>query len=336
MLRAALLLLTLSLLVLGLAGAQAPGARTTLPAGAGLAGDYPRDQGLEGDPRVLVRESFEAGTLEEVTARWRDVSNAEGKVLALSDVVPPTGSGRRSLAMTATLGENYGGHLYGVLPREVDVAYCRFYVRFAEKPEYIHHFVHLGGYRPATPWPQGGAGQRPEGHERVTVGIEPHGVYGQYPPPGIWSFYCYWPDMKISADGRYWGNALRPSVPAQVPAGRWQCVEFMVKLNSAPEEYDGELALWLDGALVAHFARGVQRGEWTGMGFDLVEEGGQPFEGFRWRTTTDLKLNFVWLLHYVTEYAGVANEVTAPNPLNTVWFDDLVVATDYIGPVAAG
>jgi hypothetical protein len=140
--------------------------------------------------------------------------------------------------------------------------------------------------------------------------------------------------MKISADGKYWGNAISPSAPIQVPRGRWQCVEIMAKLNSAPAEADGELALWVDGEKMMHIARGTPRGPWTGMGFKL-KEGGDPFEGFRWRTSDELKLNFFWLLHYVTENAARQNRLSNPNSVLRVWFDNIVLATDYIGPFAA-
>ena len=318
-----------------LAAACAPGcvAQTPLPGGPGLAAKYPGDVGLAGDPAVLFAEDFETGTLAEIVKRWNDVGDKDGKCLALSDDVPADSAGRHSLQMTATLGENNGGSLYKVLPRAVDQAFARFYVKFPEDAPYIHHFVHLGGYNPSTPWAKGGAGERPKGDERVTVGIEPHGDYGRFPPPGIWSFYCYWPEMKISADGRYWGNAIRPAQPALVPKGRWQCVEVMLKLNSAPKAADGELALWLDGQPVMHVVKGVARDEWTGMGFDLLDQGGEPFEGFRWRTSTDLKINFLWLLHYVTENAARQNRVANPNPTSRVWFDDIVVATEYLGPL---
>jgi len=319
-------------------GPQAPGQEkpATLPEGPGLAAKYPGDVGIERDPAVLLAENFESGTLEELGQRWSDVSNRDGKVLAFSDDVPPDSAGKRSLEMTATLGENTGGHLYRSFSRGVDTAFARFYVKFPPDADYLHHFVHLGGYNPPTRWPQGGAGERPRGDERVTVGIEPHGDYGRYPAPGLWSFYNYWHEMKVSADGRYWGNALRPARPALVPRNRWQCVEIMLKLNSAPDRPDGELALWLDGKRVAHFVQGVRRGPWTGLGFNLVEQGGEPFEGFRWRTSTDLKINFFWLLHYVTENAARQNQVAHPNPVNRVWFDDIVVATSYLGPIVKG
>ena len=322
-------------LVLALASQEANGQEESkqLPEDYGLAAKHPGDAGIAREPRVLVAENFETGTIQEIARRWSDTSNKGGKVMAFSRDVPPASRGKRSLQMTATLKENTGGHLYKRLPRQVDTAFARFYVRFAPDAGYIHHFVHLGGYNPPTRWPQGGAGVRPRGDDRVTFGIEPFGDYGRHPAPGAWGFYAYWHEMKISADGRYWGNGLRPARPALVPRGRWQCVEVMLKLNSAPDRPDGELALWLDGKLVAHFVKGVRRGRWTGMGFSLVEGGGQPFEGFRWRTSDRLKINFFSLLHYVTEHAARHNKVANPKRANRVWFDDVVVAGGYIGPV---
>jgi hypothetical protein len=317
--------------LLGLAARAAE--KEALPEGPGLSSKYPRDAGIERDPAVLFAESFEGGTLEEIEKRWDSVSNKDGKVLALSDEVPVESGGRRSIQITATLGTDTGGHLYTRLPRPVDTAYVRFYVKFAKDDGYVHHFVSFGGYDPPTSYPQGGAGTRPEGHERITVGIEPTGDHGHYPPPGIWNFYAYWHEMKISADGKYWGNSLLPTRPALVPRDRWQCVEVLLKLNSTPEKPDGELALWLDGKPAGRFAAGARRGKWSGMGFSLLERGGEPFEGFRFRKSTDLKINFIWLLHYVTDQAPRQNRVSKPSPVHRVWFDDIVVATSYIGPI---
>ncbi|MCC6445323.1 MAG: hypothetical protein IT210_17920 [Armatimonadetes bacterium] len=322
-------IVALFILLLSFSSIQA----TPLPQGFGLAARYPGDRGIAGDPAVLLAESFETGGLEELGKRWSDISNEGGKVLAFSADTPNASAGKRSLQMTAALGQNTGGHLYARLKRGVDRAFARFYVKFPSDAGYIHHFVHIGGYNPPTGYPQGGAGIRPAGNERMTAGIEPTGSYGQHPAPGIWNFYAYWQDMKISADGKHWGNGLHPVRPAIVPRNRWQCVEIMMKANSAPDRSDGELALWLDGKLAAHFAPGARRGPWTGMGFHLLKEGGEPFEGFRWRSANDLKINFFWLLHYVTENAVRQNRVADPNPTNRVWFDDIVVGTRYIGPI---
>lgn len=325
-------------LTCGLAGlpqaSWCPGSeRVQLPEGPGLSAKYPGDAGLMRDPAVLLAENFESGPIDDLKQRWSEISNKDGKVLAFSEDVPPGSHGRRSIQMTATLADNTGGHLYRRLPRGVDKAFARFYVKFPKDTGYIHHFVHLGGYNPPTAWPQGGAGERPRGDDRVTVGIEPYGHYGQYPAPGAWTFYTYWQEMKISADRKYWGNALDGLRPAAIPHDRWQCVEVMLQLNSAPERADGELALWIDGKLDTHLKKGVPRGPWTGQGFKQVASGGEPFEGFRWRRSTDLKINFFWLLYYVTEHAPRQNKVTNPPATSRVWFDDIVVATDYIGPI---
>jgi hypothetical protein len=303
-----------------------------LHSGSGLAGKYPRDEGLARDPAVVLFENFETGDLADLKSRWSDISNAGGKALTFSEEAPAPSGGNRSLQLTSTLGENTGGHLYTRLSRELDTAFARFYVRFADDAQYVHHFVHFGGYRPSTSYAQGGAGERPRGDERFTVGIEPYGDYGRHPAPGAWNFYAYWPEMKVSADGKFWGASIPPLAPALVPRARWQCVEIMLKANSAPEGHDGELALWLDGQLVQRVRPGTPIGEWTGMGF-RPQTDGAPFPGFRWRTDSRLKINFFWLLFYVTENAARQNKIADPAAVNRVWFDDIVVASEYIGPV---
>jgi len=125
------------------------------------------------------------------------------------------------------------------------------------------------------------------------------------------------------------GAVLREMKRVCAPGGR----VVVVDSAPAPDKADGELALWLDGKPVMHIAPGARRSRWTGMGFSLLEEGGEPFEGFRWRTNDQLKINFFWLLHYVTENAARQNHVAKPNPINRVWFDDIVVSTEYVGPI---
>jgi hypothetical protein len=334
-----LLVLLLALLGGGLrehgerVGSSLPSPSARLPEGYGLSARHPGDRGMRDDPAVLLVEDFEASDLSQIVARWDQAANPEGDALALSSIVPPSSSGARSLRIRATLGRNTGGYLYTRLPRGVEAAFLRFYVSFPSEAGYVHHFVHLGGFEPPTPYAQGGAGLRPRGDDRVTVCIEPTGLWGRYPPPGAWHLYCYWHEMKMGAGGNYWGNGLWPAQDALAPRDRWQCVEVMLKLNSTPDSYDGELALWLDGKLQAHFTRGANRTPWNGIDFRLTEGDGEPFEGFRWRTSDQLKINFLWLLLYVTEQAALHNRVADPDPITEVWFDDVVVATEYIGPV---
>jgi hypothetical protein len=322
--------------LLALLIALAPGAPAQE---AGLAARYPGDRGLADDPDVLLFEDFDAPDLEAVTRRWDSVSDRGKAVLALDPDAPgaASGAGRKSLRLTAHPGADDGGHLYRRLPREVDAAHLRFYVKFPEPANYIHHFVHFGGYRPATRYPQGGAGERPDGDERMTVGVEPFGQDGRLDPPGAWNLYTYWHEMRRSADGGYWGNAIVPAGRPRVPSGRWQCVEVRLAMNT-PGRRDGELALWLDGQPVADVKRGTPRGPWTGLGFDVRDPtapDAEPFEGFDFRKTADLKVNFVWLLHYVTATNQRRNRLDDPARPSVVLFDQVVAATRYIGPIAA-
>src|SRR6185369_1154498 len=119
---------------------------SSLPQGTGLSAKYPGDHGIGRDPSVVFAEDFEEGSLADVVKHWSEASNKDNKVLAFSDDKSPDSTGKRSIQLTATLGENTGGHLYKRLPRGVDKVFTRFYVKFAPDAEYIHHFVHLGGY----------------------------------------------------------------------------------------------------------------------------------------------------------------------------------------------
>jgi hypothetical protein len=265
------------------------------PERGGLASLYPGDEGIERDPRVLFVEDFETGSVEQIGARWGNISREEN--IALSADIHPNSPGDRSIHISKN------GHLY-THTNGVDTMFARFYVKFHDKTGYIHHFVHLVADRTPTPWPKGGAGETPPGDAKFSTGIEPTGRWGRYPPPGVWNFYTYWHEMKTK-----WGTVFNGKQEAIQP-GRWYCVEVMLKANSSPEKADGEQAFWVDGELYGHF------------------------KGFRWRTTDKLKINSFWLMFYNTDQAAQQNR--DPNPQSRVmevWFDDIVIATEYVGPI---
>ena len=277
-------------------GSPAGRGSTTRP--AGLSGKYPGDAGIGSDPAVILHEDFEADAIDR--KRWPNVSDKAG---ALKLVRPSTRGhgGRQALQITATLGTNTGGHLFRRFATGYERMHARFRVRFDENCDYIHHFVHMVAQLPPTSWPTGGAGLRPAGDKKFSIGIEPWGRWGRYPRPGGWHFYSYWWKMPRSRDGKYWGQGHAEEAYAVPARGQWTCVEFMVQCNT-PGEDDGEVALWIDGTRRAHH------------------------KGINWRSSADLKLNAFWLMLYVTDHSAKTHKV------NTVWFDDVVVATEYIGP----
>ena len=278
----------------------------------GLASLYPGDEGLERDPRVLFVEDFETGALDEIGARWGDRRVAAARMELVSECHAAS-PGERSLFISiggpdALQPGCCGGHLY-THTRAVDQMHVRFYVKFHEKHGYMHHHVFLIADREPTPWPKGWAGKKPSGDYHFSTAIEPRTDWGKIPPPGAWNFYSYWQEMKPDGLGHYWGNQF-PAGDAVIPRGQWICVEAMVKANSSPKKADGEQAFWIDGKQVGRFT------------------------GIRWRSTNKLKLNSVWLMYNVDK--GTDQHNNDPDPQSRIyeaWFDDVVVATEYIGPV---
>lgn len=329
-----------------------------LPEGpAGIAVEYPGDIRIEEHPAVLFVEDFENGDLRQIERRWGYSRNRNREVLALDEQVPPGSPGSRSMRMTATRGENTGGELYTTFDEGWEKVHLRFYTRFAADHGVHHHFVALHATKDPPRAPGGGAGQRPGENVSVTIdpALAPRNGYPplRHQPPGAWMFYVYWPDMRSwqteagVPDGRpnpYYGNTYPPPDPGvTVPRGEWIAVEIMFKLNSDPDSHDGEIALWIDGDLVAHFAPGFPDGRhirdqfWNDPEHRLAE----AFEGFRWRRDMDVKINVLRLQHYVSggsfnrtaNYAANNPDFRVNTQQATVWFDHVVLASEYIGPL---
>ncbi len=304
----------------------------------GIAAKYPGDAGLEKDPKVLFVEDFEEPTFAAVKQRWETVSQPETMSLVADS--PAGASGKSALLLTHIGGQGTGGHLYRRLKPGQERVYARFYVKFDPNCVPIHHFgTCVGGNNPSTPWPSVKAGQPTEGDKSFWTGIEPFGESWR------WDFYTYWHEMRGSPPrGQTWGNSFIRDPEIKVVRGRWTCVEVMVKMNDVGES-NGEMALWLDGKPVSHLGKGFPKGKWTydkflpGQGGDSVRwnhakggpehfntaDGGEPFGGFRWRTSAQLDVNYVWAYVYITK--------SPAGHVSKVWFDQIVVATEYIGPI---
>lgn len=298
-----------------------------LPEGnTGIAARHPGDKGIEADPSIIFVEKFDEPSLDAIAKRWDNCKAKE--IMSLSSDVPEGSADSRSLLLTHTGGEGTGGHLYRRLLPGHKRVFARFYVKFDPDCAPVHHFgTHLGGYNPPTPWPQGGAGTRPSGDKRFTTGVEPFGQsWG-------WDFYTYWQGMHVHGDGRYWGTPFLSGVAKpKVERGKWICVEMMVKANDPTTESNGEQAFWIDGELwrvdgqvVSHIGKGFPKGRWTGGWWhpDAAHQG--SFEGFQWRSAEELAVNYVWAYLYITKAPA--------GHISRVWFDNIVVAKSYVGPI---
>jgi len=292
-------------------------AHSTLPQGPGLAAGFKADSGIYTHSAVIFADDFESG---ELGARWDEHSPAKEKALSFAPamdeipnndshgtddfhVVPSIPCGRRCLRVEARLGENQGGGLTKWF-QPAERVFVRFYVRFDPACDYVHHFVTVRankGLRGGDKWSGfGGAGERPVGDERFSTALEPWGNWARWPAPGKWNFYSYWHQMQVSPDGKYWGNSFLPEPQAVILKDRWICAEFMLKHNT-PGQSDGEQAFWIDGRLLGHW------------------------RGINWRKTEFLKANALTLESYVTDR-------WTKNTTNVVYFDNVVIAREYIGP----
>jgi len=276
----------------------------------GLAAQFPGDVGLARDPAVLFADDFESGGLKN----WDEL---RGMPLVVGDAPH---AGRACVQMEMVRGQNTGCDAKKWFMPGADTVHVRFYVKFSAGYRYSHHFVWLLANQRSNKWSAfGKAGAKPDG-TYFSSGMEPWFAWGANSPPGEVNLYSYFLDMERDPKmDKYWGNSFFPPGPGKGTAAgpqralpaldRWQCWEFMIQANSAPGVADGKQAMWLDGKLV---------GEFTGI---------------RWRNDPQLAVNCLWLEHYGFDPGDPTKRYWPER--QSVWFDDVVVARRYIGPMTA-
>jgi hypothetical protein len=266
--------------------------------------------------RKVFNDDFESATIKQMLLKWDDSENSEGMSFSLD--VPAASKGKQSLMMTYKPCLDNGGYLYKMLPEGYDTLYARFYIKFVTNYSKVHHLVSMGGYNPPSKWSIGRAGIKPKGNDRFNSSIEPIGENG------TWDFYTYWMNMHGYADpDHFWGNSFTPDPQKKVETDKWMCIEFMILMNNPVSSSNGEQAFWVNGEKISHLRKGFPNGYWKWDRF-IPSPDSNAFEGFRWRSTKDLKLNFFKLSYYMTD--GKQGET------DSVLFDDVVISTCYIGP----
>jgi hypothetical protein len=291
----------------------------------GLAAKYPGDKGIEKNPAVIFASGFEEGF-----DGWTEYKENISVIVKDPDIVH---SGSACLQSTATRGKDTGGDVVFRFPRPVDQLYLRFYCRFHKDTVMPHHFVKLRAI-PRGFWPN--AGRRPPGDKAFWTGIEPTSKR-------TWHFYTYWhkmnswqnwggmPNNPPDGDGRsFYGNSFTPDDQKPFEREQWICVEAMIKANT-PGKLDGEQAFWIDGQKIGHWKPGSPVGTWAKDKFVTSgpsNKDPKPFEGFDFRLVDSVKLNQFSLQWYISERVAEGGEAVK----NSVYFDDVVVATEYIGP----
>jgi len=294
----------------------AGGPPAPLPEGErGIAAKYPGDAGIERDPAVLLRDDFESGNLR---AKW-DVVFHEA-TLRLSEEPENVNGGRKALELTFPQRSDAVGN--GVMKRlkdEREILFLRFYTKYEKGLDVTGAgSFHNGGSISAHYHVDGRStpGRRADGRNKFLVSYEAT-VHSKAPSPGHLMAYVYHPEQRddygdiFFPSGRVMPNPVKPasfgpgfvSRPDVAPElDRWHCFELMVKANAVGQR-DGRIACWLNGKLIA------------------------DFPNMRFRDVETLKI----------DYFGVGGYIN-PNKVRTnkLWFDDVVAASSYIGPMAGG
>ena len=291
----------------------------------GFAAKYPNDQGIAKDPAVIFADDFESwadnGT-QPPSGAWSVRKNNT----SLTRVVPsggeaggPPGPGGNVLEIacwTVGSGSQVGGlsrklgnynHRNEGLGDGYDELYVRYYIRFDASYRGVqNHGSNLGGRdltRPNAAWVGMAAIRDIASRGYFYSGLQPYGKQGS--PEVEMGFYSYHLDKKGP-----WGENYEVQKRIPIQAGEWRCVERHMKLNSVDPKTgdanaDGIEELWVDGEL------SIRK---------------QPV---RFRRVPHLRITFFSLETY---YHGLPKDFDAARPIK-VYFDNLVIARQYIGPV---
>lgn len=285
--------------------------------GPGISLSYPGDVGIAGDSRVIFTENFEEATLANLFSNFDEVLNG-GVGTNFDADVSSDSSGSQSIRIdeAGVGGDRLFKNLANINPSGYEKLYVRYYIKIPSGSDGIHHTAMLGGYNPPLNWFDGRSGAIPAGNDWFGTFNGPWLSGGS--PPWSWNWYTYWMGMN-----GIWGNNFFSSPITQPQFDTWVPVEFMIKLNNPVTSSNGEMAMWINGVLEEEWGPGYPNGTFVGDTFN-VNPAGPPFPGFQWRNDPSLNLTFAAL-----DY----NSQTPSGGNNYVWFDDLVVATEYIGPI---
>ena len=298
----------------GSAGASASG---SLPEGNnGIAAKHPGDVGIASDSDVIFADDFESYTQgSDLNQRWDAVY--QNQYVNITTTAANVYAGKKALEFilpqqSAELSDSTDK----AISPERDVLFLRYYSKFQPPYDVVgsshngcsisaHYFIN-GQATPGVP---------ADGTNKFLANLENWRGDATTASPGDLNVYIYHPDQRSQ-----WGDHFFPtglvmpntslaydfgptfvSRPDIIPAlDRWYCYEFMLKANT-PGQLDGRIAAWLDGKLVA------------------------DFPNLRLRDVASLKIDRFGISFHI--YSN-------PNGEARKWYDNVVAATSYIGPIS--
>lgn len=290
--------------------AQAP---PPLPTGnSGIASKYVNDVNIKSDSRVIFADDFESyGSTTQLWNNWSNVYQQTYTRLATES--GNVFAGKQSVEFRVPKqSTEIGNALEKVLSTKQDLVFVRAYTKFsagynASGSEHNGIIIQANYCCPGVP---------ANGTNKFAVDVENSRDLPSS-NPGITNSYVYHPEQRdVYGDHFYPDGTVMPisSLPGNfgpyfvprpnfVPQlGKWYCYELMVKANT-PGQRDGRIAIWIDGNLIADFLN------------------------LRLRDVDTLKIDQVGLNFYIKSNPGTADLLK--------WYDNVVIATSYIGPMAS-
>jgi hypothetical protein len=297
---------------------MAVGGKGALPEGdQGISRCHPGDVGIGDDPSVIFADDFEGYTSgAELETRWDAVYQRDQ--IRMATETENVFAGAQSLEFTVPeMDAELSNATDKVLTEERDVLFLRYYSKF-QPPYDVVGSSHNGSMISAHYFIDGNAtpGVPANGTNKFLVNYENWRGEAATESPGDLNVYVYHPEQRDNYGDHFFPNGdvmpntsipydfgsefvERPNVIPEL--GRWYCYEVMVKANT-PDERDGRIAFWLDGVLLA------------------------DFQNLRLRDVETLKIDRFGLSFHIG---------SNPNGETKKWYDNVVAATSYVGPMTA-
>jgi hypothetical protein len=292
------------------------GGKGALPEGDnGIARCYPGDTGIGDDASVIFADDFESyangGDLED---RWDAVYQMNQ--IRMATETNNVFAGAQSLEFNVPQqDEELSNATDKVLTDERDILFLRYYSKF-EPPYDVVGSSHNGSMISAHYFINGNAtpGVPANGTNKFLVNYENWRGEEATASPGDINVYVYHPEQRDVYGDHFFPNGdVMPNTSIPYDFGpefverpnliqeldRWYCYEYMVRANT-PGERDGRIAFWLDGVLLA------------------------DFQNLRLRDIESLKIDRFGLSFHIG---------SNPNGETKKWYDNVVAASSYIGPL---
>lgn len=281
----------------------------------GIAASHAGDVGIENDPCAIFADGFEDyAKATDLGKRWDNAY--QNNLIRFASEPGNFYAGAKAIEFTVPqMNAELSNGIDKIVKPERDLLFLRYYSKFQGPFDVVgssHNgsmiSAHYFNGNMATP------GVPANGTNKFLAGYEDWRGDVMTPSPGPLNIYIYHPEQRTNYGDHFFPTGLvmpntsikydfgpkfvpRPDVTPKLDT--WYCFEYMVLANT-PGQRDGRIAFWLDGKLLA------------------------DFRNLRLRDVATLTIDRFGLAFHIG---------SNPNGEQKKWYDNVVAATSYIGPL---